>query len=75
MCDCIETVNKELSDRNTRLEQALMFGASTNPGLMLRTEQLEKGRGKNKAVTIFPSYCPFCGEKYADRDMTARAVQ
>lgn len=25
------------------------------------TEQVEKGRGKNKASLLFASYCPLCG--------------
>jgi hypothetical protein len=63
-CNCIETVNEKLASRNTRLTQAMIFGEHANPGLMLETEQVEKGRGKQKAVGMFPTYCPFCGVKY-----------
>lgn len=66
-CDCAETVDAKLAERNTRLERALMFGSSGTkhgPNLMLRTEQIETGRGKAKAVAMFINYCPFCGVKY-----------
>ncbi|MCO5152537.1 MULTISPECIES: hypothetical protein [unclassified Shinella] len=63
-CNCVETVNEKLASRNTRLSQAMMFGEHDHPGLMLETEQVEKGRGKQKAVSMFLTYCPFCGVKY-----------
>jgi hypothetical protein len=65
-CTCIGTVNEKLVERNTRLTQAMMFGKSDHPGLMLETEQIEKGRGKAKACAMFLSFCPFCGTRYAD---------
>jgi len=65
-CNCIETVNEKLATRNTVLSQAMMFGTRDHEGLMLETSQIEKGRGKQKAVAMFLTYCPFCGTKYAD---------
>jgi hypothetical protein len=64
-CNCVETVNEKLATRNTRLTQAMMFGDCDHEGLMVETEQVETGRGKPKAVAMFLTYCPFCGEKYA----------
>ncbi len=63
-CNCVEMINEKLAARNTRLSQALMFDDSPSDGLMRETEQIETGRGKPKAVTMFLSYCPFCGSKY-----------
>lgn len=66
-CNCVEEVNEKLKERNTRLSQALMFskkGRENNPDLMLQTEQIETGRGKQKAVSMFLTFCPFCGVKY-----------
>ncbi|MDK4730520.1 hypothetical protein [Rhizobium phaseoli] len=63
-CTCVETVNAKLKERNTRLEQAMMFGECNHDRLMLRTEQVETGRGKPKAVAMFLTFCPFCGVKY-----------
>ncbi len=67
MCNCVEDVNEKLKSRNTRLSQAMVFGGTKGDALMLETEQVETGRGKAKAVSMFLSYCPFCGEKYEDR--------
>jgi len=63
-CKCVETVNQALASRNTRLSQAMIFGAHDHDALMLETEQIETGRGKAKAAAMFLSYCPFCGRKY-----------
>lgn len=63
-CNCIDIINEKLASRNTRLSQALMFGEVNNPGLMLETEQIETGRGKQKATSMFLNFCPFCGAKY-----------
>jgi hypothetical protein len=63
-CNCVEIVNEKLKERNTRLTQAMMFGEVKHDRLMLETEQLETGRGKAKAVSMFLTYCPFCGVKY-----------
>lgn len=64
MCNCVEVVNQKLASRNTRLVQAIIFGDHDDDALMLETEQIEKGRGKQKATGVFLSYCPFCGRKY-----------
>lgn len=67
MCKCVDTLNEKLVGYNTRLSQAIMFGENKTDSLMLQTKQIETGRGKAKAVSVFLSYCPFCGEKYEDR--------
>ncbi|KAA3518865.1 hypothetical protein GOZ96_04975 [Agrobacterium vitis] len=70
-CTCIEAVNEKLETRNTRLSQAMMFGECDHPGLMLETCQIETGRGKPKAVSMFLTFCPFCGVKYAADEVAA----
>lgn len=68
MCNCIDTVNEKLKDRNTRLTipMRLWFKGDPEPppGLFITTEQIETGRGKPKAVLMVASHCPFCGERY-----------
>jgi hypothetical protein len=69
-CGCIETVNSMLADRNTRLHLpiALSLGGGnydTTPRVFVETEQVEKGRGKKKAVSMFATFCPFCGVLYS----------
>jgi hypothetical protein len=63
-CECVKEINEKLASRNTRLTQAIVFGGRDHDGLMLQTEQVESGRGKQKAVAMFLTYCPFCGVKY-----------
>lgn len=65
-CNCADEVDLKLAARNTQLTRAIVFGSgrSGNPNLMLQTEQIETGRGKPKAVSMFPTFCPFCGARY-----------
>lgn len=65
-CDCIDKVNALLAPKNTRLTEPLfvLHGIRRGPYLFVETEQIEKGRGKKKATSMFASHCPFCGEKY-----------
>lgn len=66
MCECADRIDEKLAEHNTRLVRAIVFSNSRNgnPNILLQTEQVESGRGKKKAVSMFPSYCPFCGNKY-----------
>jgi hypothetical protein len=74
-CTCADDVDAALRERNTRLTRAITFSdRGNNPNLMLRTEQIETGRGKPKAIGAFLSYCPFCGTKYDAGDSTPTAV-
>lgn len=67
-CDCIPVVDKKLAERNTKLLQPITFSSLSDPTeptrLMVVTEQVETGRGKQKAVGMFATYCPFCGVPY-----------
>lgn len=67
-CKCIEIIDEQLKERNTRLSLPLLFSVKGEPAkdqrVMIETEQLEKGRGKQKAVGMFPTFCPFCGVKH-----------
>jgi hypothetical protein len=53
-----------LAPRNTRLSLAMFFDGPVKVKPVIETERIEKGRGKPKAVSFLPSFCPFCGEKY-----------
>lgn len=59
-CECISKVNAELKPRNTRLALSIVATGGAYP--TIQTEQIEKGRGKPKALVAVPSYCPFCGK-------------
>lgn len=77
MCDCIKIVNEKLATRNTRLTIPWVFTPAGRPPapetVMIETEQVETGRGKAKAVGMFPTYCPFCGVKYEAEEVTEAA--
>lgn len=64
MCNCIETVDAALKERNTRVQTYLIFKPEMPVFPVIGTQQIEKGRGKAKAVAMFPTYCPFCGDRY-----------
>jgi hypothetical protein len=75
-CNCADETDKFLAEHNTQLTRAMVFnkvGRENNPDLMLRTEQIETGRGKKKAVSMFVTYCPFCGTKYDEAAKTEAA--
>lgn len=67
-CDCLTTFDAKLAEHNTRLQIQLIYSRGPNPSLEARphigTEQIEKGRGKKRAMGVAPTFCPFCGERY-----------
>lgn len=72
-CECISTVNKLLQPRNTRLGLTFVFSDPISELPTLVVEQIEKGRGKPKAVAMLPSFCPFCGTKYKAEEVAEAA--
>lgn len=66
-CKCVEVVNAKLAERNTRLTQPMLLsGEAGDPPVMIETHQIETGRGKKKAISVFATYCPFCGKAYKE---------
>lgn len=63
-CDCISTVDAMLAERNTRIMLPIVLMSGHTPRPMIVTEQIETGRGKKKAVGMFATFCPFCGDRY-----------
>lgn len=61
-CSCREKANAALAAHNTRVE-AVFSLADNRVGMpwLISTVQVEKGRGKPKAVGLYASYCPLCG--------------
>lgn len=60
-CDCIARADEMLAKRNTRIVIPIMLGTDQTTRPLIETEQIEKGRGKQKACAMFASFCPFCG--------------
>lgn len=63
MCNCADEVDAKLAQFNTRLVRPIMLSGPQEFYPLIETEQVEKGRGKRKACSMFATYCPFCGEK------------
>lgn len=70
-CNCITTANGILAERNTRLTLPITMRAISDleepQRLLVVTEQVEKGRWKKRACSMFATYCPFCGTIYGSR--------
>jgi len=69
MCNCVETVNEKLNEKNlnTKIKVPLLLDSSMNcTGVKVQivTEKADSGVRK-KAVPVFSSFCPFCGEAYS----------
>lgn len=63
-CHCIHDIDAKLAPYNTRIMLPIMTSGRQAPTVMIVTDQVETGRGKRKAVGMFATYCPFCGEPY-----------
>ena len=63
-CNCITDIDEKLKPRNTRLALTITLTKDLDAFPTIATEQIDKARGKPKAVSMIPSYCPFCGVKY-----------
>lgn len=70
MCNCIDMSVKALEEKkiNTSLVIPITFrtdGKVSADRLTVGTEKRDFSK-REKPVTIFASFCPFCGEKYPD---------
>ena len=67
-CECIVETDKMLAEHNTQLVTTL-FGLPRR--VAIATEQIESGRGKKRKAVMIASFCPFCGERYAEMKAVA----
>ena len=63
MCECIKTVNDNLSSANINTRIKVPFTMGDVSKCVVATEK-EDSNNRKKPKTIFASFCPFCGEKY-----------
>jgi len=61
MCDCMKSVNEDLKAHNV----GLVCNLIGPPRAIVETYVLKPKRGF-RAPKMFATFCPFCGEKYAD---------
>jgi hypothetical protein len=60
----MKKANAALAEHNTRIEMLMSLGSRTfNARWPISTVQVEKGRGKPKAMGLVATFCPLCGEK------------
>lgn len=69
MCNCIEEIGKANSEKFPDLQiNTRMVVQFNNPDSdMIEVPEITGTyayKGKRKRVPIFPTFCPFCGEKY-----------
>jgi len=68
MCNCISEINKKLeeSNLNTRIKEPIILGNNMElqgSKVQIVTEKVDS-KIRKKAVAMFSSFCPFCGDKY-----------
>jgi hypothetical protein len=66
MCKCVERVNKQLAEHNTRLDELSMMNMTTGKcrqSIHVATCKIERRKGKAKKMLV--TFCPFCGKRYA----------
>jgi hypothetical protein len=70
MCDCVEKINKMLEPGGHRLNTAINFDGRPEVPLisLIRTDAWKIESRRGKPSSFWPSYCPFCGEKYPEAD-------
>lgn len=72
MCNCLEKANDTLSKdgTNTQLRIVETFGKGMKhqgSRLVIATEKIDS-KSRIKAIPIFATFCPFCGDKLDTRD-------
>lgn len=70
MCGCLKRLNEALKDRNTKLSVSFCLSrdlSEADTTLMIQTEKIDR-HSRVKAISVIPTFCPFCGEKYPRKD-------
>jgi hypothetical protein len=65
MCDCLSDAAARLRELNTSVVTTLFASPER---VVLRTDQIQSGRGKAKAAALIATCCPFCGLRYQGED-------
>lgn len=67
MCNCITMMDEQLKEHNTKLEIPIQITKSLNiqavECVVISTIKINR-RGHKGPISLFASFCPFCGVKY-----------
>lgn len=71
MCNCIEEIDKKLAEagHNTKLETTWNFVTGLEY-VKIGTEKADP-KNRKKPILAAPTFCPFCGERYAKPEAKA----
>ena len=64
MCNCIDLVNEQHKDKNTKLVTTIPWYANTPLRIILMTEKVDD-KNRKKPISLMGAYCPFCGKDIA----------
>ena len=70
MCNCIELINKSMKDRGYNTELDIPFGISPtlnefiHERVKVATKKADESIRRGRPISVFASFCPFCGESY-----------
>lgn len=61
-CDCIDMINAELAKRNGELGLSFTLSGEVFPTLVVSKKDK---KNRTRPPLVAPTFCPFCGSKYA----------
>lgn len=67
MCKCIEEIDAALKPAGQCVD-ATMFKLRKAAIMLIRTDKWRHENRRGKPSRMIASYCPFCGEKYAQAE-------
>jgi hypothetical protein len=77
MCNCIDLINQQLKDRNTRIYTPIFWDPKENlyskQAALIVTEKIDSHK-RGQPSRLIASFCPFCGKPYQDEKPGSKTV-